>query len=450
MKFGTELRENSSKPPRITATYPEIPQKSASVIDLIALDSSFPSTTTRRMLNSLGGNQLSQFTAIKAKPFLLFLSMVGVMILLTTFYLISHSGGMEDKQIENFQKLTKTRFVTQAGNLSSIPNGAFAFLAMGAQANQLNCPAAVESLVKYGGWDGEIYLITDQPSCFDEEEITKNAGMEYPEKFHLVSAKQSLSKGGIDLQHPKVGFRKSRVHSFAMKAQLFEYITDPNIDIVAYVDCDILFTGADCPRKFIEAGAPWKENMIKFGHLLVDRETGQLNGLHAGTLVVHREYSANIMKLWKDEILSGNQEGDNDAFMDLYRRHDKFDPQNPVGKRPEGFQGEFIFPPNDFTLSSLLYDMKADSESSYNRFERFFDPPNIHVRKDVACMTHISKARCNAYGRDVVQSFVDQFHLKTYKDGEYYYCTHPALQTFLYGWFPFGYLPFCPKMETLL
>jgi hypothetical protein len=39
---------------------------------------------------------------------------------------------------------------------SHVDNAAYVFLALGAQANQMNCPAAIETLVRYGGWDGDV------------------------------------------------------------------------------------------------------------------------------------------------------------------------------------------------------------------------------------------------------------------------------------------------------
>lgn len=69
---------------------------------------------------------------------------------------------------------------------------------------------------------------------------------------------------------------------------------------------------------------------------------------------------------------------------------------------------------------------------------------------DIYCMNHISKARCNSYGRENIQKgLVNRFDLKTY-EGKYLFCPHPLLQPLLYGWFPFSYLPSCPKMEMLL
>ena len=59
--------------------------------------------------------------------------------------------------------------IVKAKNFSSYDDTAFAFLALGAQAHQMNCPAAIESLVKFAGWNGNVYLITDRESCFDKK-----------------------------------------------------------------------------------------------------------------------------------------------------------------------------------------------------------------------------------------------------------------------------------------
>jgi hypothetical protein len=64
----------------------------------------------------------------------------------------------------NFNNANK---IVRAKNFSSYDDTAFAFLALGAQAHQMNCPAAIESLVKFAGWNGNVYLITDRESCFD-------------------------------------------------------------------------------------------------------------------------------------------------------------------------------------------------------------------------------------------------------------------------------------------
>lgn len=411
--------------------------------------------------------KMYQFANIKAKPFFIFLFMIGIIIFITTYITLMKNGDYETENTNNIDDANP--LVIEAKNFSSVPNSAFAFLAMGAQANQMNCPAAIESLVRYGGWDGDIFLITDQSYCFDPKEIIRNAGIKNSNKFHYIVTKESFSRGGIDFQRPKIGFRQSRVRSFAMKTQLFDLIPpETGIDVIAYVDCDILFAKLGCPEKFIQAGSPWKENMIKFSHVAAD-DNGYVTDLHAGTFVIHRKHSAEILRKWKEQILSGTDEGDNNAFVRLYHQHDlplsssdnttftettvpsvaTTEIIKNLKENAKQSKHEF-FLPNQWSLSSLLIDMNETPRASWNWFEKFIDPITMNTPKTVSCMNHISKARCSSYGREKIQSFVNQFHLKTYSDGYYSYCTHSTLQPLLYGWFPFGYLPYCPKMEMIL
>ena len=59
----------------------------------------------------------------------------------------------------------------------------------------MNCPAAIESLVRVSGWNGHIYLLTDREDCFDEDEIVENAEMR-KEKFHMISVTDVDLGGG--------------------------------------------------------------------------------------------------------------------------------------------------------------------------------------------------------------------------------------------------------------
>lgn len=353
---------------------------------------------------------------------------------------------------------TKTQqqlpFIPEAKTFSSTNESAFVLLALGVQANQMNCPAAVESLVRFGGWDGDVYMITDQENCFDEERIVRNAGMD-PKKFHLTVMDEDFGGGGFDLTHPKVGSRKNRVRSFAMKARLFDVIQDPKIKTVAYVDCDILFGVEGCANEFINAGPSWDERKIKFSHLYTNKN-GNFEGLHAGTMVAHREHSREVLKIWRDEIEKGTAEGDNDAYRaaffriqnEIYKQNDIKDTSvikdNVLLKQFK--TGDDVYsklPPNILMPGELVKG--NDHDHQVNWFEKFLEPDNATIH----CMNHIPKARCVRYGRDSIQKFVDRFSLRTYEN-KYYYCTHDILQPLLYGWFPFSYLPFCPKMEQFL
>ena len=84
----------------------------------------------------------------------------------------------------------------ETSNYTSINDGAYAFLSMGAQSNQLNCIASIESLVRYGGWDGHVYLITDRDYCYDKKTIVNYANMD-DDKLHIVQIDEDLSSGII-------------------------------------------------------------------------------------------------------------------------------------------------------------------------------------------------------------------------------------------------------------
>lgn len=148
-------------------------------------------------------------------------------------------------------------------------------------------------------------------------------------------------------------------------------------------------------------------------------------------MVLNRKHSKEALQLWRNRIEMGLEEGDNDAYTAAYyAKQNELKSLNSTLKNPL-LPGEII---------------DTTKPNNNNRYEKFLD---MHP-DDIACMSHISKARCNRYGRDTVQKFVNAYDLKTYHHNKYSYCVHPKLQTFLYGWFPLRYIPFCPKIETLL
>lgn len=379
-----------------------------------------------------------------------------------------------------------TRPIPEAVNRSHIPGTAFAFLALGAQANQMNCPAAIESLVRFSGWDGDIFLITDQEYCFNPQEIIKHTNLS-PDKFHYVVTEENFNRGGFDYEHPNtIGFRSARVRSLNMKTQLFSLIPDPSIHTIAYVDCDILFTQPQCAQSFISTGPSWEDFPIRFSHVFRNNE-GTLQDIHAGSFVVHRDFSKQTLALWHDQIAMGTDEGDNDAFMRLYRHYEE--PKNQIKRAknsnsntlrknirqlsadsaPEGQvaataisnsdlenkkqdSNSLVIPKlhaknykNPLEPGEISRGYSTQTDDQRNWFEKFLELEN---NRDF-CMQHIPKARCARYGRKKIQHYVDRFHLKTYQGG-HMYCTSAFLRPFLYGWFPLGYLPFCPKMEQIL
>lgn len=350
----------------------------------------------------------------------LLLIFLGISVIIATIFLFINLSTVQNLGEKSFSYDS----VIEAKSFSSLNGGAFVFLALGAQTIQMNCPAAIESLVRFGGWNGEIYLITDKYACYDEKEIIENAGIE-KDKFHLIKIDKDYGGGGFDFSRINVGSRKNRIKSFAEKTRLFDYVNDTAINVIAYADCDILFGLEGCPNNFIREGKEWNQEKIKFSHVRRENKTNELITIHAGTIVMHREYSKNILKIWNKEILTGLYDGDNDAYMGALHKLNRI---NSVHN---------IMEPEEISLNG--------KKKKINGYEKFL---NIDQKK-VFCMNHIPKARCFKFGRNVVQKFVDRFNLKTYKNGENY-CTHPSLATLLYGWFPINWLPKCAKLETFL
>lgn len=131
-------------------------------------------------------------TRTKYIVFLILCSFIVLIYILTlNFYQQNEQDSINDNN-NNMLPLEKIKLATK---LSSINNAAYVYLALGAQANQLNCEASIESLVKYGGWNGSIYMITDRANCYDKEKIIANAGMN-PDNFHIIVTDEQFGNGG--------------------------------------------------------------------------------------------------------------------------------------------------------------------------------------------------------------------------------------------------------------
>lgn len=398
------------------------------------------------------------------------------------------------------QRLKSLRF-KEATKFSSRDDTAYVFLGLGATAHQMNCPAAIESLVRFAGWDGKVYLITDQASCFDRDLMIRNAGMK-AENLNIVEVKEDFGGGGVDLSNPKVGFSKNRLKSKSMKTQLFDVIPDPSVQVLAYADCDILFVDEGCATEFVTGGVPWEDKKIRFSRVTVDTESGRLANIHTGTILMHRQHSKEVLQRWSDRLNSGvddmdrpaylieyhavqaeidartamaalhsanNSRGHNSTHAHTYESHYRPDFANKYVKYPavavdpavrtnlrkggdatitgSDTSGRGIFFPLDpLSTRNVMYPSERvrynDSTGNATHFELFVNPQS----EQHSCMVHVSKARCDLFGRDAVQKYVDRFNLRTYSQG-YKYCPNPVVAPMLYGWFPLSYLPYCPKIE---
>ena len=207
-----------------------------------------------------------------------------------------------------------------AKHRSHVDSSAYVFLALGAQSNSMTCPGAIESLVRYSGWSGDVFLLTDRPSCFDQDQIVANAEMD-PSRLHIVTVDGDFASGGYD-PADEVQFRKARLMSLTMKTRIFELIPNKEIKILAFIDCDIIVGVEGCATKFIDGGPKFgeKDYNVIFSRMYYEDHDGVVSmqktqgeqvakgytfhDVHSGTFVVHRDYSEKLLELWRKEMES--------------------------------------------------------------------------------------------------------------------------------------------------
>ena len=115
------------------------------------------------MYNNLLNNNIMKDSSTKYKIAIVVLILLSISYYITQFFIESniffytlHNDAMEYNSIRplTLYKSYASEMIPQIEEKS-----AYAFLALGPQALQMNCPAAIESLSRIGGWKNDIYLI---------------------------------------------------------------------------------------------------------------------------------------------------------------------------------------------------------------------------------------------------------------------------------------------------
>ena len=358
-------------------------------------------------------------------------------------FLIMSLGVFENSNsFKGYKETNKEiKLIPHAENVTNVDNAAFLYFMLGAQGNQMNTQASIESLVKVAGWGGKVYVVVDRSDCIDEAAILRDSGI-LPNNLRMVRVDESFGGLTLDLRRADWGLSLNRYRSWAMRSRIFELVEDRSVEVVAHVDSDTLFGIEGCATEFVSSGPAWSEAGIHLSHLTRDTG-GRLTGVHLGTFVVHREHSAQLLALWGAEMRKEHNQGvqnygDCDAFMRVYAEQEqahtlllRTSSSSSAGRNP--LEAANIFLHND----------------SATPFERFY-PYTRGEGGHLSCILHLSKKRCDTHSAQI-QHLVDRFALQTYRrrgGGEHPYCVQSALKhVFLYGWFPVAYIPFCPKLE---
>lgn len=286
------------------------------------------------------------------------------------------------------------------------PGVGFVFVGMGPYARQLKCETAIESLRKHAGWAGPVFLITDAPQCFNHSRwgpCGLNATIVFVEGEDLAS--------GFAL--PVIaGTKGNRLRSKSYKTRIFELVKDPSIEMLIFMDCDVLSTDAPagCLGRFLsEYADPNRFNSNQ--RIWLYPETNQegikkINGIvHTGFFVAHRRWSEPLLEQWRDQLLTYQDSADQAAFI-------------RAGITEYGFLDE----------PTYFYRPRCDRDAC----------PDMPLR----CFNHINHARCWKQGTKMIQTFVDRWGLCSL--GKLNYC-HPAyMEPFAQSWLPYKT---CRKME---
>lgn len=282
--------------------------------------------------------------------------------------------------------------IQHAQQSSNRQDTAFVFLGLNSYARQLKCEGAIESLRKVGGWEGKIYLLTNKEDCFDKEKMEENGAT-------------GVTVVNVDnVQASSTYLRSSHRTSKQLKAQIFNYIPDEEIENVVLMDCDMLIGKPECIDPFVkDVTSNWDAGSIRF--------TLNKDVVHTGIMIANRHKSKRALQAWSDRLATLRDSMDHIAYEHAW-------------KKAQAAHEDYM------DVINLNHD--------YEAFYRPDRPP--------ACFNHISHKRCQAYGRDKLKEFVSYFNLSTYA-GDTHYCESVMLLPVSYGWVS---MPKCQKLETII
>mmetsp|Transcript_23130 Transcript_23130/g.38591 ORF Transcript_23130/g.38591 Transcript_23130/m.38591 type:complete len:419 (+) Transcript_23130:354-1610(+) len=338
------------------------------------------------------------------RVFVLILYCIFIWSIITTFVFYQHSISYPSYALA-------TGIVPVAVKRSQLlPNVAVVFVCTASVVYTMACEGAVESLVKFSGWAGDVYIITDQPSCIDEKRLAADSGIEL-NRLHIKPTGTSYSGSGISTNH-HVLFSTTSIRSKALKTRLFEFV-DPHIEVVIYADSDIIFGVENCMNEFADAAyANWGKDSTTNGAVglqcseAMHDSNGTLTYMHSGLFAAHRDHSSEALRLWAEELQKADTNTDQSAYIHAY---DAWRSKHTTSATVTATAP--LYHPMDVKQLDWNRGYKKHFQH-FIRFEKDFEVDNVY------CANHISKRRCFVFGSEAIQSFVDRFQLASYLSEE--------------------------------
>lgn len=300
----------------------------------------------------------------------------------------------------------------------------FAVVACGPYARTCKAETFIESLCRIGGWQGPVFLFTEEPRCFDMENLRRLAGND---QIQLVKVDGFVKSGGVPftlrfvrrrgVPWPEFTFRSSQVMNEAktLKARLLDLCPDAAIEVLIYSDADAIVVRNDQMPALMKLASEWSgaEGIkCRLEKREPDRplEYTRSSRIHSGLLILHRRLSHRALEDWKKRLQ--NKKAWQRSPFDRDRFREAYDEIDLRGIHPNYMHVEVI--PEQAGI------------------EGFSNMEHAHM------IEHISFGRLWANGHRSVEAYVDSFGLKSYPSGYYFLGPTPAWikAVFYLGFFP--------------
>jgi hypothetical protein len=276
-----------------------------------------------------------------------------------------------------------------------------------ATAMAYRCVAAIESLVRVGGWSGPVYLMTNKgQECLDESHLRRVSGSvnvhvvndfysvlramgdvfpNLPRSFSPGSAK-SVKGAMIDIVgklHSAGGIEigpSSRERAAGQSAPTVLRAPGEAPDVLIFHDCDKVVARTGCIEEMLSVPLPFgPEKRFYVSHMepnciRANNGSGPCgDNLHAGVVAVHRKWSLPIARAWAHkQLLNGKR----------YDRHTLWDAWNSSRGRDGATAWRMA------SLPAIYQDSMWDAS------------------KPAACINHVSGGRCVAAGQKRARAFM--------------------------------------------
>jgi len=200
--------------------------------------------------------------------------------------------------------------VPVATTRSQVDGVGFVLMGLGPYARQMKCEAAIESLRRHGGWTGPIFLLTDAAECYLRNPIWSDCELD----AKVIDVDDDLSSGFTTPRLYKT--KGNRLRSKKYKTRVFEFVTDPSIEVLVYLDCDMIVADAEHGvEEFVREYYNRFDNETRI-FVYPENNPSAINGIvHTGMFIVHRNWSIPILEEWRRQLETNIDASDQAAFI---------------------------------------------------------------------------------------------------------------------------------------